>query len=243
MQELKLQLPELKNNTLIVRTGDLPAPFNVKPLNLSGTEDALVQYAIARKKLIDEAVDDSYVILRQDLLSEKPVTVELVYNAQHEDTVTVKGAMELDKMYLSFGINRGTKYDIRSLTQKLKESRPFFESPVVYDAVLAKLKSFTAKTETEFTQTNDFKGNIAYQKIEKCKTNLEFNFELKLPIYRGLGKNSFDVEIEFEPKDGSIVAWLVSIQAKELELSIPVKKYEYILNYFKTNHELPIIEQ
>lgn len=241
------QTVELKvsNETQIlnIRTGELPKPFNVSPLALSGNISAPQEYHKKRESQFAEDRRDCHVIFKKNPKSSTPITITLVQRAMQEDKVTVTGTLQLNPEYTEFGINSTKKYTIEGLIKFLKRQRPFFADVAAYEGILKKVQTFSAQTVTEFQQSNDYKGNIAFQKIQKCKTNLDYEFQLNLPIYEGGKKQIFNVNIEFEPADGSIVCWFDSPEAHILEIEERDMIYDEQLSYFQTLQlSIPVIE-
>jgi hypothetical protein len=146
--------------------------------------------------------------------------IELVVNEESHFAKVIIGKLEMFDGYMDFGINSSRFFSVQALYKMLRLKRAYFKDRDQHALILEQLKKFEAKTEIEFKNTNDFKGTTAFQKIQVCKTNLSYNFILNVPIYKGTSVVSFPVEIEFEPTDGTIVCWLVSEDAAELEIKI-----------------------
>jgi hypothetical protein len=209
---------ETSTGQIDFRTGELPAPHNRKPLEIVGNIYAASTFYEARKQIVEDVNLSSHVKFSRTNNDENPLTIQLIVGEQEQDRITVTGRLTLNEEYKKFGINQPKKYSLDQLLKLIKHSRPFFDDMNVHAALLRGLQNFSANTAVEFTSANDFKGNVASSKIQKCMTNLEYKFNLSLPIYTGAPKSTFEVEIEFEPDNGSIVAWLISTEAKLYEI-------------------------
>jgi hypothetical protein len=217
MEELKLAL-QVQGNELNIRTGELEAPYVPGQLSERGNIDAPGVFYKARREWVDSIAGKSYVKIEQNKSDSAPLKVILVCGETDQTKIEISGTLTFDKYYKEFGINNpNKKYTVQSLLKQLKNSRAFFLAPEVHAGMVNALKNFEARTTIEFQNTNDFKGQTAFKKIENCKTSIDYVFDLYMPIYTGQPKTRMTVEIEFEPDNGSIVCWLVSQDAREFE--------------------------
>ncbi len=200
---------------IILREGDAQKIFDPREVKIAGNIEAPGEFFTKRWELEIKALKDvTNVVVDVDNLS-----IVLTVNETNHFAKVISGKMEFDKDFLEFNINRNKQYSVRGLYQMLRLKRAFFKNREQHASILDELKKFEAKTEIEFKSTNDFKGSVAMQKIQTCKTNLSYEFNLNIPIYKGLNAFHFPVEIEFEPDPtGSIVCWLISEDLAELEI-------------------------
>lgn len=205
----------VNGNELIIREGKAAELFPPRKVELSGNIEAPGEYFTKRKNEIEPLLQKTNVVFDEEGLS-----ILLTVNENDHHAITVSGKLEFFKEFLEFGINRNKKYTVDSLYKMLQLKRAYFKNREDHATMLDQLKKFQAKTEIEFASTNDFKGSVAFKKIEVCKTNLTYIFTLQLPIYKGMNQYAFPVEIYFEPNDGSIICWLVSEDLAELEIKI-----------------------
>ncbi len=200
-------------NELIVREGQAAKIYEPRKVNLTGNIFAPGEYFEKRRPEISSILDKTHVVVDMEGLS-----ITLCVNDRDEFAHTITGRLEFFKDFLDFGINRKKKYGVQELYSMLRLKRAYFTKREDHALILDQLKKFEANTEIEFKATNDFKGTAALHKIEKCKTNLTYNFTLNIPIYKGIPASTFPVEIEFEPTDGSIICWLLSEDLAEMEV-------------------------
>jgi hypothetical protein len=197
-------------------------------VNLQGNIFAPGEFVTKRENEVAALKQKTHVIFDYDNLS-----IQLVVDEENHYQQKVIGKLTLFPEFESLGINRQKNYTVRDLYKVLRFQRAFFQSREDHAAILDQLKKFQAKTEIEFQNINDFKGSTALSKIQTCKTNLSYNFNLNIPIYKGTDALTFQVEIEFEPNDGSIVCWLVSEDVAELEVKVRDEIMDKELEKFK----------
>jgi hypothetical protein len=205
----------MSGNELIIREGKAAEIFNPVKVDISGDIYAPGEFYAKRKKEVDALTKKTNVVVDIEGLS-----ITLFVNESDHFFTKIHGKLSFFSDFLDFGINRNKKYSVSDLYKMLRLKRAYFQNRSDHAAILDQLKKFEAKTEVEFQSLNDFKGSTALKKIESCKTNLTYQFNLNIPIYKGHDSSVFPVEIEFEPTDGSIVCWLMSEDLAELEIKI-----------------------
>lgn len=232
MAEIKLQpVPTVdgKYPEIIFREGKVTDTYKepVK-VDLKGNIFAPGEFVTKRSSECAQLKQQTHVIFDYNNLS-----ILLTVDEENHYQKKVFGQLKFFPEFEEFGINRQKNYTVRDLYKMLRLKRAYFENREAHAAILQQLKTFQAKTEVEFQSMNDFKGSTALSKIQSCKTNLSYNFNLNIAIYEGTDPVTFPVEIEFEPTDGTIVCWLVSEDVAELEIKIRDEIMNSELDKFK----------
>lgn len=209
--ELRLNV-EKDGAIVTILQGQSAKIYDPRLVEIKGNIDAPAEFI--RKRTDDIPANKTNVVF--DMLNR---TISLIVDEESHFAKHITGVLEYNPDLLDFGINKPTKRSVSDLYKMLRLKRAFFKKREDHATILDQLKKFEAKTEVEFKSTNDFKGSTALSKIQSCKTNLTYNFTLNLPIYIGLPDTDFNVEIEFEPTDGSIMCWLISEDLAELEVN------------------------
>lgn len=182
-------------------------------VTLSGNIESPANFVINRKK--DIPANKTNVVFDY---SNNTIVLTVDEESFHSKVIT--GKLEEFEALKEFCINAKKSYSVSELINLLKFKRAYFKTREDHAYIINQLQSFVAKTEIEFQNTNDFKGNAAFTKISKCKTNIDYSFFLNIPIFKTIPASTFEVEIEFEPKDGGIICWLVSPDLAELKIKI-----------------------
>jgi len=207
MNEVKVQV-EAVNGEITIRTGAaLPLEPKVQ-VTMRGTIESVLDFAKKREAEINEK--KTHVIIKR-----KSGCMVMVVNEDEKLDYQIEGSMVLHEYIQQLGINEGKAFTITALINLFKLNRRFFTSRDAHSALVAALMNFSAKTEIEFANSNDFKGNVAQKKIVAIKHEIPLVFEMKIPIFEGLEESSFNVEIEVYPDNGSIVSSFVSVDLAE----------------------------
>lgn len=214
---------------IIIREGEAPNTYKepVK-VDLKGNIFAPGEFVTKRANEVAAMKQQTHVVFDYNHLS-----ILLTVDEENHWQKKVLGQLKFFPEFEEFAINRQKNYTVQGLYKLLRLKRAYFSSREAHAAILDQLKKFQAKTEVEFQSINDFKGSTALSKIQSCKTNLSYKFNLHIPIYEGTDPVTFPVEIEFEPNDGSIVCWLVSEDVAELEIQIRDEIMNTELDKFK----------
>jgi hypothetical protein len=203
---IHVQVPD---GVLVIREGEAEKIAYKSRLKLDGTIGSVLDFVEKRKSTFEK--------LEAHAIFDMPArTITFVTQEQDEPGITVSGKMILHPFIGELGINIGTKtYSINALLNALKMYGRFFSTRSEHAMIVDSLSKFSAKTETEFKDSNDFKGNTAFTKITKVKHEIPLEFNLKLPIYRGMEPSEFKVDIEVLPDNGSLQCRIVSIELAE----------------------------
>lgn len=202
MQEIKVTVePGVKE--LVIRTGDAPDIREPNTIEIEGNIYAPGEFLLKRKEEVLQLKQKTQVHVWRDHIS-------LVVDEESPYAKHITGRLFVDTDFDALKINCEAAYTIENLYKMLRMKGRYFANREAHAAILSQLKSFEAKTEVEFKSTNDYNGTVAFQKIATCKTNLNYEFGLFMPIYKGVEAQKFNVSIEFEPNKGSIICWLVS---------------------------------
>lgn len=221
--------------TLIIREGH--APDIKPPLNLRIEGDIFAPGEFFKKKT--GAGTKFHPQLCTVMHDKDKGYIKFTFNETDPELVgSVTGNIVPDPVLEIFKINTHYRYSTQELYRMLKLKRAYFSSKNEHANLLKQLETLDVKTQQEFTNANDLKGNTAQRRITSVTSNLQLSFILYIPIFKGGGKKSFVVEIEVEPYDGSIVCYLVSPDLAELQDNIRRNTIEDELATFA---EFPII--
>lgn len=195
---------------LVIRTGEAPVIKEQKFLALKGDINAPVEFAAKRKTEINA--------LKSHVEVDKTnFKITLVIDEENHYSASVEGALVLFPELAKLKINENKIYSPRELYDTIKFMAAWFKNRDQHKALCEKLTKFTSRVETDFTNSNDFKGNVALSKLTKIKTDLDLSFILAIPIFKGSDPATFSVEICLDTKDGGVILWLESVELHELK--------------------------
>ena len=82
--------------------------------------------------------------------------------------------------------------------------------------LVSALKNFKANAQSQIEKQHDPSGSRAEVYRQTVESNLPKSFTVKIPIFKGPEKTTFDVEFDHYLTDGEVFLQLVSPGAKEI---------------------------
>ena len=186
MEKINLAITK-DNHEVVIREGKaLPLQEPAK-INITGQITAPANYNAGRE--LD--VTKTYVLVNRD-----NNTISLIINETDYYSGLVVGKLELATDYLKFGINHNKEFSTFALADLIKMNRDCFESKEISMELVKKLKNFEIKLEqVKQAKTNDRADIKAIFEQTVTETNIPTNFIMQMEIYKGQGKQKFEVEI------------------------------------------------
>lgn len=212
MEDLKLNITSIEKD-IVIRTGEAEIIREKQNIELAGDINAPAEFDSKRKSEYDKL--QCHVIVDKE-----NSTIKLVVNERDFVKTTISGRLQLFTELSALKINENKTYSPRELYDTLKFSGAYFKNREQHAALCDKLTKFTGRIESDFVNSNDFKGNVAHSKLTKIKTDLDLKFTLAIPIYKGSEPSVFDVDICLDSKDGGVICWLESVEMHELKTKI-----------------------
>ena len=181
---------------VIIREGAAAEVLNPKaPIKivLAGTIEAPREFLYQRGSRLNPGQFD---IKRSHLIIDREnVKMTLVINENDGyQNGTIEGSLKTNPKMAEFGINTPKTWEPNELGQFLKMNRAFFESREHNMELVTKLKNFVAnidsKVEKQKSENGDFKDNFS----GTVSSNLPGSFKLNIALFKGMPKESIDVE-------------------------------------------------
>lgn len=199
-----------ENSVITIREGRAPDIISPTPLNLTGLPGTIVDFLTKRQ------VDLS----RAHLIVNRPdARMDLAVNENGPYIDHVIDNLLYDPHYLAFLINRGGRWnEPANLARLFKRMRRYFSDKDVNAKLVSKLKNFSAEVHRQFEKADDQKGNKKLLLEQQVNADLEGGvFELEMPVFRNGPLHKFVVEICVQTDGESVVLWLESVGAEEVE--------------------------
>ena len=200
-QPIVVNLPE-GQNTITLLQGKAPSQLdNLAPLKIqiSGTIDAPLRFLEKRVGDIDQ--HKAHILVCRDNLSIILVIAEdLPYTCG-----SVKGTLQISKVFQSFGINTNKQWEPEQLGQFLKMNRTYFTSREANDKVVNALKTFDAKVDQTVKRETKENGDRAFVFRQAVDSNIPDKFTLRIPVLSGGSPVEIEVET-YASIDGSHVS-------------------------------------
>lgn len=179
-----------------------------KSVNITGTIGSPVEWM---SKRFSESVgeDNDHVIVDRDSM-----LIQLVENEKDVNTNKITGRLEFHRKFIDFGINAGVYKTPFEMAEFIKMNRSYFENKKYAMDLNTQLRNFKAKVDRQIEQEyNPNKGDKRVLLNQVVNANVPDSFNVNLPVFKGTEKQSFNVEIYFNPDD--LTCTLVSPEAND----------------------------
>lgn len=218
MDNLTLKFENASGNELIIREGKAVDPLPLKEpkiIAIVGDIHSVANFIKSRDSgYSSQAIDKNKAIVTVDKTA-KTIVLQLDPENHYGATITAK--LEESDELKQFGINKGTRYNRKSLLDLIRFNRLFFEDKNQHAQVMAGLYKLRIKSEQEIQQEKDNQGNK--RTLHDVKTvddgGMVKEFNLTLPLFKGFSNQNITVEICFEVLNGDVSFWLESVGLKE----------------------------
>ncbi|PPL04920.1 hypothetical protein [Parapedobacter indicus] len=192
---------------LIIREGKaLPAlePLKVK---IAGILDSPFRFLQKRVGEIDQK--KAFITVNRESL-----TITLDFNEDDPySNGQIVGVITEHPTFKKFGINSGHYRTTYEMAELIKMNRSAFENIQVAMKLVHELKNFKAKVEKDLEKNNDDRGNRKILLQQTVESNVPEKFKVVMPIFKGMPKETFEVEVYFNPDD--LTCTLVSPEAND----------------------------
>ena len=196
-----------RNGGYCIRFGEALPLKEPKAVSIDGTIDAPARWVEKRKDDIKQA--DAHIIVDRDHMI---ITLNIDENSAYSDQI--KGTLTLSSEMKEFGINTGEYMSCFDMSDRIKQLRSYFETQQEAMKLVSELRNFKAKIDKELELSDDKRGNQRILKSQFVESNLPKDFKIQLPIFKGMKKETIQVEVEINPNDLSCT--LVSPEAHDI---------------------------
>lgn len=217
MQNVYFQTEEFNGNELTVREGkalELKPPIKIE---ISGDIKTVSSFIDKRKTASDDA-GLQYIIPERALVtvdkSALSITLQLDPENCYGTEVTAKLSFtpELEQ----FCINKNRLFNREELIKLIRFNKIWFPDAEAHDKLLKAYQAFTATVNANIGKTSDTRGNVENAYKKTVETNVPDSFVLNIPIFKGMDKRRFRVEIAIDSTDASTKFWFESIELNDI---------------------------
>lgn len=229
-EEIKTAIAQavMEKGEIVIRTGEaLPArePITVE---ISGNIDAPAMWIESKFAYnFEEFQNKCHVVVERDAGK-----INLCEDERSYLCNCITGKLELSKEYKAFAINEGNYFPSQKLADFLKMHRSCFANKQEAMNLVAQLYSFEAKVNTQIKDADDRRGNVTKLRKQVVQSNLPDSFSLCIPIFKGLEKQTIEVEVYIDPS--TLGCTLVSADAEDIKTELTYKAIDDVLERIKT---------
>ncbi len=197
----------VEGGELVIRTGAALPLHEPVTVAVSGNIDSVYRWLQHRETTIDQL--SSFISVNREAMS-----ISLRLNEKEWDGTVVGGKLQLSPEFLRLNINdterRMSTFEMADL---IKMNRTFFSVRNDAMVLVSELRNFKARVEKVMEQSDDRRGNTTMIRNQAVDSNIPSDFRLNIPIFRGMPRTEFTVEVDIDPSDLSCA--LISPEAAD----------------------------
>lgn len=219
MENLTLKLESNESREIIFREGQALPPVAPKKILITGdirTVSSFIEKRNDEKQLPTAGyqwINPDRAIVEVD---KDKGTIALHLDPEDEYGPVITAKLEFAPELLQFSINKDRKFTREELIKLIRFNKFWFDSPEAQDTLLKAYMAFSAEVNAKVGAESDNRGNRANSFNKTVTTNIPTDFILNIPIFKGMPKRRFRVEIALDSTDGSTKFWLESVELVEI---------------------------
>jgi hypothetical protein len=182
-----------KGDTAIILHGKALDPKPPQPVQINGNIDSVFKYLRIRKSEIKQK--DCHVIVNRN-----DMRIMLVVNERDHYQDRITGGLELHPDFKKWQINTGESWAPKQLSEFIKMNRASFSDKETAMKLAKELQDIKVKSDKEIEKSDNNRGDYKVMIAQKViKSNIPEKFNLVVPIFKGVDKKAFEVEIYISP--------------------------------------------
>lgn len=180
-------------DTAIILHGKALDPKPPQPVQITGNIDSVARYLLIRKSEISQK-SCHIVVNRNDMR----IMLVVNENDHYQDRIT--GGLELHGDFKKWQINTGESWTPKQLSEFIKMNRSCFADKETAMKLSKELQEIKVKSDKEIEKSDNNRGDYKVMIAQKIiKSNIPEKFNLEVPIFKGVEKKTFEVEIYISP--------------------------------------------
>ena len=184
--DIKVVLPPDMKPEHTIRFGDAAKLHDPCSFTHKGIITAPADYDAVMKA--DNGIDKKDTVITANY-THRTITMTLFQTKPWKSTIT--GALAVHPELESFGINdRKKRYLVSELYDMLKFKARYFVKREQHAKLLAAIKEFDAKISVAIQDKDNLKGNMLQKRATEITSNLDLQFELRIPVFSHESKDS-----------------------------------------------------
>lgn len=199
--------PGLEKAELIIRevstVNELEIMRPVK-IGIVGVPGTIRNFLDKRSHILNE--EECHVLVNRD---ENKITL-VINESDFYTSGSVVDKLEFHPKLIEFGINMGKEWDPLELGQFFKMNRTFFLDRTENMNIVSTLRDFKAKVDVSIEKMKSESGSFADNYAGAVTSNLPGVFKLSIPIFKGLGRETLEVEFWATVNGRDVTLQLVS---------------------------------
>ena len=212
---------ENAGNEIIIREGKALEPVAPKKINITGDIKTVSSFIAKRKPASSQLdakpglqeinPDRALVTVDKNFLS-----IKLELDPENEYGTEVTAKLSFTPELEQFCINKNRLFNREELIKLIRFNKIWFPDAEAHDKLLKAYQAFTATVNANIGKTSDTRGNVENAYKKTVETNVPDSFVLNIPIFKGMDKRRFRVEIAIDSTDASTKFWFESVELNDI---------------------------
>lgn len=218
MENLTLKV-DGSTNEIIFREGDALPPVAPKKIAISGDIKTVSSFLAKRKGLADKRNPGLQGVVTERTLvtvDKEKLTIFLQLDPENEYGTEVTAKLAFTPELEQFFINKNKLFNREELIKLIRFNKIWFPDAEAHDKLLKAYQAFTAEVVAKIGKTSDTRGNVENAYKKTVDTNVPDSFVLNIPIFKGMDKRRFRVEIAIDSTDASTKFWFESVELNDI---------------------------
>lgn len=217
MENLHLKLESVNGNEIVFREGEALPPVAPKKIVISGDIKTVSSFIEKRKPATIIAGAQTITPERALVTVDKAnLSIKLELDAENEYGTEVTAKLSFTPELEQFCINKNRLFNREELIKLIRFNKIWFADAEAHDKLLKAYQAFTATINANIGKTSDTRGNVENAYKKTVETNVPDSFVLNIPIFKGMDKRWFRVEIAIDSTDASTKFWFESIELNDI---------------------------
>lgn len=218
MENLTLKV-EGNTGEFIFREGPALPQVPPKKIVISGDIKTVSSYLKKRAGLGDKRNPGLQGVVTERTLvtvDKEKFTILLQLDPENEYGTEVTAKLAFTPELEQFFINKNKLFNREELIKLIRFNKIWFADAEAHDKLLKAYQAFTAEVKANIGKTSDTRGNVDNTYKKTVETNVPDSFVLNIPIFKGMDKRRFRVEIAIDSTDASTKFWFESVELNDI---------------------------
>lgn len=224
MQKLDLAVNNIDGKPITILEGKALEEKAPVKIQIEGDIKTVARFIEKRKFVTSDGItfsgDAGLQYINPDrtivVVNKESMTIGLYLDPENYYGTEIKGSLSVAPELEQFSINKNKLFNREELIKLIRFNKIWFADAEAHDKLLKAYQAFTATVNANIGKTSDTRGNVDNTYKKTVETNVPDSFVLNIPIFKGMDKRRFRVEIAIDSTDASTKFWFESVELNDI---------------------------
>jgi hypothetical protein len=219
MQKLELAVSNINGGPITILEGKALEEKAPCKIEINGDIKTVRSFIEKRKPLAIAGISGAQFIESTRAIvtvDKSALSITLELDPENYYGTEVTGKLSFTPELEQFCINKNKLFNREELIKLIRFNKIWFPDAEAHDKLLKAYQVFTATVNANIGKTSDTRGNIENAYKKTVETNVPDSFVLNIPIFKGMEKRRFRVEIAIDSTDASTKFWFESVELNDI---------------------------